>query len=81
MKVLALFFLLLLQVLSRKLVFVQNLFRHGARYPIFLNDDDFTNEPRIASQAGELAPQGKNMHYILGKILYKKYWKALFGGT
>ena len=33
---------ILVQVLSRKLVFVQNLFRHGARYPVFLNPDDFT---------------------------------------
>ena len=21
------------------------------------------------------------MHYVLGKMIYDKYWKALFGGT
>lgn len=73
-----LFILLLSQILARKLIFIQNLFRHGARYPIFINPDDFTNDPNIANKAGELSTQGKHMHYILGKILYKKYWSQLF---
>lgn len=30
---------------------------------------------------GELTSQGKNMHYILGKIIYRTYWDALFAGT
>jgi hypothetical protein len=42
MKILFILFIILMQTLSRKLIFVQNLFRHGARYPIFLNPDDFT---------------------------------------
>jgi hypothetical protein len=81
MKLLLFLLFFTVQILSRKLVLVQNLFRHGARYPIFLNSDDYTSEPRIAQNAGELTTQGKNMHYVLGKILYKKYWKALFQGT
>lgn len=80
-KILLVLLVLIIQIATRKLVFVQNLFRHGARYPIFLNSDDFTSEPSIANNVGELTTQGKNMHYMLGKILYKKYWKALFQGT
>jgi hypothetical protein len=30
---------------------------------------------------GELTLQGKHMHYILGKIIYDKYWKQIWGGT
>jgi len=31
--------------------------------------------------AGELTSQGKHMHYLLGQIIYDKYWKQLWGGT
>lgn len=81
MKLLLLLIFLIYSALSRKLIFVQNLFRHGARYPTYPSKDDFTNAPHIAKNKGELTPQGKNMHYLLGKALYKKYWKALFAGT
>ena len=52
MKILIIFTFILFEILSRKLIFVQNLFRHGARYPVFVNDDDFTNEPRIVNNKG-----------------------------
>ena len=57
----------IISISTRKLIFIQNIFRHGARYPVFLNNDDYTNEPKIANNVGELTIQGKNMHYILGK--------------
>lgn len=28
-----------------------------------------------------MTDQGKHMQYVLGKIMYDKYWKPLFGGT
>lgn len=30
---------------------------------------------------GELTTEGKNMHYLLGKIIYETYWDQLFKGT
>ncbi len=67
---LACIFLMQVTVTQKKLIFVQELFRHGARYPIF-----------PTKSLGELTTEGKNMHYLLGKAMYNTYWNELFAGT
>lgn len=64
-----------------KLIFVQQVFRHGHRYP--LNAYPFDNSTFIKTihSAGELTSLGKSMHYILGQSLYKEYWNKLFANT
>lgn len=62
-----------------KLIFVQQVFRHGARYPIYPNDKDGSKFAMEQNAVGELTSQGKAMHYMLGKMLYDEYWKKLFG--
>ena len=66
---------------QKKLIFVQELFRHGARYPIYPKSYDNTTYAIDLNSVGELTTQGKNMHYQLGKKIYQAYWKDLFGGT
>lgn len=43
--------------------------------------NDFTDYVAQEKIRGELTLQGKHMHYILGKIMYDKYWKLLFANT
>ena len=66
---------------EKKLIFVQELFRHGARYPIYPTTIDGSDYAINEHSEGELTTQGKNMHYQLGKKIYQKYWGDLFGGT
>lgn len=63
-----------------KLVYVQEIFRHGARYPekILGIGDEFAAKEK---SMGELTSQGRSMHYLLGKQMYHRYWKQLFAGT
>jgi hypothetical protein len=64
-----------------KLIYVQEVFRHGHRYPIYpfsFDGSEFVNGIR---SLGELTKQGKSMHYILGQNLYKQYWNSLFANT
>lgn len=68
-------------VAEKKLIFVQELFRHGARYPIYVNSEDGSSYAAQEHSVGELTTQGKNMHYQLGKKIYSTYWRDLFGGT
>lgn len=66
----------------KKLIFVQELFRHGARYPIYANRNlDNTDYVFEEHSNGELTTQGKNMHYLLGQKIYQQYWNDLFEGT
>lgn len=62
-----------------KLVFVQVLARHGARYPKY----DHHLKRRLIKlrreTAGVLTKQGKAMTYSLGKLIYDEYWAKLFG--
>lgn len=67
---------------QKKLIFVQELFRHGARYPIYPHHNlDFTDYVFDEHSSGELTTEGKNMHYLLGQQIYKQYWSDLFKGT
>jgi hypothetical protein len=58
---------------------VQQVFRHGARYPIYPNAYDGSHIAQAEHSVGELTTQGKAMHYMLGKMLYRDYWGKLFG--
>lgn len=79
---LACIFLMQVTVAQKKLIFVQELFRHGARYPIFPTKDlDKTDYVINEHSLGELTTEGKNMHYLLGKAMYNTYWNELFAGT
>ena len=64
---------------DKRLIFVQELFRHGARYPIYPSQEDNTMFAVEENSVGELTTQGKNMHYNLGKKIYQAYWRDLFG--
>lgn len=80
------FFGLVLTLLScsvseKKLIFIQELFRHGARYPIYPSDTDGTEYTDELKSEGELTTQGKKMHYLLGQKIYQKYWSDLFRNT
>lgn len=67
---------------EKKLIFVQELFRHGARFPIYAAKDvDMTDYALDQHSVGELTTEGKNMHYLLGKRIHQQYWNALFNGT
>lgn len=67
---------------SDRLILVQELFRHGARYPFYtIQNDNISEEATNSNKKSELTAQGRHMSYILGKLLYAKYWKALFSGT
>ncbi len=59
-----------------KLIGVQAIFRHGARKDFFLRgDEEGKEEERSKHKLGELTAQGKHMSFVLGKLLYQKYWK------
>jgi len=79
MKILFLINVFFLAILTKKLIFIQELFRHGARYPTSPVLMDSSGVTKVTF--GELTTQGKHMQYILGKIIYHKYWKQLFEGT
>jgi|JI6StandDraft_1071083.scaffolds.fasta_scaffold253415_1 hypothetical protein len=64
---------------SPRLIFVQQVFRHGARYPIYPSQKDGSDFAIKQHSVGELTSQGKAMHYMLGKMLYQDYWGKLFG--
>jgi len=67
--------------LTKKLMFVQVTSRHGARYPSYPNQIDYSNITLIRGTRNELTTQGKLMHYKLGKLLFQKYWIKLFKDT
>jgi hypothetical protein len=66
---------------NRTLIYVQQVFRHGHRYLIYPSKNDNTTYVNEIHSNGELTKQGKSMHYILGKELYKRYWSDLFANT
>ena len=72
-------FYLLLTILNinfsknEKLVFVENIFRHGARGPNKLNDSSQDQLGIKWNSPAELTPIGKRMEYILGLYNRKKY--------
>jgi hypothetical protein len=61
-----------------KLIYVQEVFRHGARFPIYPSKNDNSYYAKEQRSAGELTKQGKSMHYLLGQTLYTEYWEKLF---
>jgi hypothetical protein len=66
---------------NKKLIYVQQVFRHGHRYLIYPSKNDNSTYVNQIHSNGELTKQGKSMHYILGQELYKRYWQTLFGAT
>lgn len=60
---------------------IHEIFRHGARYPYSPMKADFSDYTSQENLRGELTLQGKHMQYLLGKIIYEKYWDQLFAGT
>lgn len=67
---------------AERLIAIQEIFRHGARYPYnLIKNDPISEQAAHNHELRELTPQGKRQHYLLGKSLYRKYWKKLFGGT
>lgn len=61
-----------------KLIFVQEVFRHGARNPF--NSTGIGDEyVQLEHREGELTKQGKSMHFVLGQLMKKTYWDQLFG--
>lgn len=62
-----------------KLIYVQEVFRHGARYPIYPSSKDNSAYASAERSVGELTKQGKSMHYLLGQGLYNEYYSRLFG--
>lgn len=77
--ILVLLFASLYNAQEPKLIFVQQVFRHGARYPIYPKPEDHSNFASKQHAVGELTSQGKAMHYMLGQLLYNEYWEKLFG--
>lgn len=71
----------LAQAQSPRLIFVQQVFRHGARYPIYPSPKDGSDFAIQQHAEGELTSQGKAMHYMLGKMLFQDYWGKLFGSN
>jgi hypothetical protein len=64
-----------------RLVYVQEVFRHGHREPLYSSKLDGSNFIEDIQSPGELTNQGKSMHYILGQNLYNYYWGQLFDNT
>lgn len=60
------------------MIYVQEVFRHGHRYPIYPSPADGSDYVKTLRTTGELTKLGKSMHYILGQTLYKEYWSKLF---
>ena len=58
---------------NEKLIFVENIFRHGARAPIKTNDDGNDLLGVKWPAPGEITAIGKRMEYILGLYNRKKY--------
>jgi len=67
--------LCLQEALSRQLLMIECITRHGVRYPQFPNDHDHSNSKFPLK---ELAPEGRQMHYLLGRLLHRTYWHHLF---
>jgi len=75
----SLLLLILAQTQQDRLIMVQQVFRHGARYPIYSSNKDGSAFAVTEHSEGELTSQGKAMHYMLGKMLYRDYYNKLFG--
>lgn len=61
---------------SDRLICVQQIVRHGARYPYeTIKNEELSQWATKNNLLRDLTKQGKHMHYILGKLLYKQYWK------
>lgn len=55
-----------------ELIMIKEIFRHGARYPVTTS---FSPTPKHL--IGQLTNGGRRMHFLLGKQLYKEYWRTL----
>jgi hypothetical protein len=61
--------LLLISLISGKLVYLAELFRHGARYPL----KDIYDGKDTKPFHGQLTSIGMRQHYLLGNYLKKDY--------
>jgi hypothetical protein len=73
--------LLMVAVSGRGLVMLQETFRHGALYPTYLEEATAFGLTFTPDAPRELTSQGRSMHYILGRLIYEKYWDELFEGA
>lgn len=60
----------LVLVANQKLMFVVEMFRHGARGPVV---DFFYDAAQQSYQFDQLTATGQRQHYMLGKQLRKEY--------
>ena len=80
-RLLCVLLLILVAIEGRQLLMVHEIFRHGARYPIYPNNKDNSSFASEERELGELTKEGKHMQYVLGKLIYEKYWEQLFTDT
>ena len=64
-------FVLLATVMQCQLLYVANLYRHGARYPI--SKFELYDSKETAANSGELSASGMRQHYNLGRYLRRDY--------
>ncbi len=70
--------ILCIAICQPKLISVQEIFRHGSRYPFLPKEKDGTKELLTPpSLAGKLTEKGAEEHYELGKSIYQKYENLL----
>jgi hypothetical protein len=62
---------LFLTVIQCQLLYVANLYRHGARYPV--SKLSFYDANESAPNAGEMSPAGMRQQYNLGRYLRRDY--------
>ncbi len=66
---------------SKKLILVQSIARHGARFPIYQEHFSQTNISTEGILFGQLTTSDEKMQYLLGKKLHDEYWEKLFNNT
>ena len=60
-------------IFSKKLIFVLTHFRHGARAPVSLDENNYDLFKQKWLYPGELTVVGQRMHYLLGRHNHERY--------